>query len=362
MFLVVKCQHASGACQSHSCPVLSLHEASWKYTELSHSTPPFLTLHFHEKDLSPTLRLGRYSLRLGIFFHFALWPYALRNTALLHNNLSVLKDGTSWLKLFSSIRVGANMKHMHTIACPVFALQNALASGNQLPQWSPRAHLGLNLGPSPIHARNVYLVLNLTTGCVSPQYHCRFDNFFEMTRHGRPEISCTICWQQLAGLMRAGQCLSDLIAPMQPKTVSHENSLVSVPNTLDKFLISQVDFGSMEDDGCVTSEASYINISSVNHQSGSRMPRNLRPLQVPEGDTTINPKVSASTSQHGRARTMSQKMAESTAQWNFYGNQGMHHMANTSKLSIWETAEDVFRDKHLEIQECMRNPLRSMPR
>jgi hypothetical protein len=34
--------------------------------------------------------------------HFALWPYALQNTAYLHNNLPVLKDGTSRLELFSS--------------------------------------------------------------------------------------------------------------------------------------------------------------------------------------------------------------------------------------------------------------------
>ncbi len=218
---------------------------------------------------------------------------------------------------------------MHTFACPVFALQNALASGNQLPRWSPRARLGLNLGPSPIHARNVYLVLNLTTGCVSPQYHCCFDNFFETTHHGGPDISSTICWQQLAGLTRAGQFLSDLIAPTQPNTVLRENSSVSIPNTLDKFLISQVDFSSTEDDRSITSEASHIDILSVNHQSGSRTPRNLQPLQVPEGDTTVNPNVSAGTSQRGRIRTMSQKMAESTAQWNFYGNRGMHYMANT---------------------------------
>ena len=54
MFLAVTCQHVSGACQSHSCPVLSLREASQKYIELSPSTPPFLTLQFHEKDLTPT--------------------------------------------------------------------------------------------------------------------------------------------------------------------------------------------------------------------------------------------------------------------------------------------------------------------
>jgi hypothetical protein len=132
--------------------------------------------------------------------HFALWPYTLRNAALLHNALPVLEDGTSRLELFSSICVGCNMKHVHTFGCPVFALQNALASGNQLPRWSPCAHLGLNLGPSPMHARNVDLVLNLITGCVSPQYHCRFNDFFETTHHGGPDVSGTICWQQLAGL------------------------------------------------------------------------------------------------------------------------------------------------------------------
>ncbi len=35
--------------------------------------------------------------------HFVLWPYALRNAALLHNSLPVLEDGTSRLELFSSI-------------------------------------------------------------------------------------------------------------------------------------------------------------------------------------------------------------------------------------------------------------------
>ncbi len=108
--------------------------------------------------------------------HFALWPYAMRNAAYLHNNLPVLEDGTSRLELFSSIQVGRNLKHVHTFGCLVFALQNMLASGNQLPRWSPRAHLGLNLGPIPMHARNDSHVLKLVTGCVSPQYHCHINN------------------------------------------------------------------------------------------------------------------------------------------------------------------------------------------
>jgi hypothetical protein len=41
-----------------------------------------------------------------------------------------------------------------------------------------------------------------------------------MTRHGRPDVSNTICWQQLAGLYRAAQIFSDLAQPMQFSTVS----------------------------------------------------------------------------------------------------------------------------------------------
>jgi hypothetical protein len=175
--------------------------------------------------------------------HFALWPYALHNPALLNNSLPVLEDGTSRLELFSSIQVGCNMKHVHTFTCPVFTLQNALASGKSLPRWSPRARLGLNLGPSPTHARNVYLVLNLMTGCVSPQYPCQFDeDFFETTRLGRPDVSNTICCQQLAGLSQVAQFLSDLSRPMQSSMVSRAIPLQNRPDDLDDFSMPQVDF------------------------------------------------------------------------------------------------------------------------
>ncbi len=174
--------------------------------------------------------------------NFALWPYALHIAALLHNSLPVLEDGTSRLELFSSIQVGCNMKHVHTFACPVFALQNALASGKSLPRWSPHARLGLNLEPSPTHARNIYLVLNLMTGCVSPQYHCQFDDFFETTHHGRPDVSNTICWQQLAGLSCAAQILSDLARPRQSSMVSQTIPLENRPDDLDDFSMPPVNF------------------------------------------------------------------------------------------------------------------------
>jgi hypothetical protein len=92
------------------------------------------------------------------------------------------------------------MKHHHAFGCPVFALENDLAAGSSILHWSPHACLGVNLGSSPSHARNIYLVLNLHTGSVSPQYHCQFDDFFETVRHGGPDISVPTAWQQLSGL------------------------------------------------------------------------------------------------------------------------------------------------------------------
>ncbi len=50
------------------------------------------------------------------------------------------------------------------------------------------------LGSSPSHARYVYLVLNLHTGCVSLQYHCRFEDISKTVRHGGPNVSVLTAW------------------------------------------------------------------------------------------------------------------------------------------------------------------------
>ena len=65
--------------------------------------------------------------------HLAFWPYALRHACYLYNNLPILNNDTPRLEKFSGIRIGIRMKDLHAFGCPVFALQNALASGNTLP-------------------------------------------------------------------------------------------------------------------------------------------------------------------------------------------------------------------------------------
>jgi hypothetical protein len=200
----------------------------------------------------------------------ALWPYALQNAAYLHNNLPVPEDGTSRLELFISIQVGSNLRHVHTFGCPVFALQNVLASGSQLPRWSTHARLGLNLRPSPMHARNVYLVLNLVTGCVSPQYHCCFDDFFETTRHSAPDVSVTICWQQLANLDCAKMAISKVSVPMVSVPIQHsimysETPSAEEPHTMSNLVYDHNTFDTTSDDNCV-SEASQVSENSCTSQ------------------------------------------------------------------------------------------------
>jgi hypothetical protein len=107
------------------------------------------------------------------------------------------------LEMFSSIRVGSSMKTLHTFGCPVFALHHALAGGKSIPQWYPGSHIGLYLRPSPLHACNMHLVLSLTTGLVSPQFHCRFNNFFETCNYEVLDMDISSTWQRLAGLKRA---------------------------------------------------------------------------------------------------------------------------------------------------------------
>jgi hypothetical protein len=279
--------------------------------------------------------------------HLALWPYALRNAALLFNTLPVLEGGSSRLELFSSICVGANMKHMHTFGCPVFALNNVLALGKSIPRWSPRARIGLNLGPSPLHARNVYLVLNLHTGLVSPQYHCRFDDFFETTRQGSPEVSDTITWQKLANLDRAYDILQNVLQPILHGTnpgLSQSDSDVPLENPQ----VTRMDTPVTPENPEFAADTDWDSHSDASGESQDTE------LLLSEGDTPSENN-SAGTSLRGRVRTMSRRMADSVSQRDFYGTSNMHYMAH--KSTIGGTDEDLLHDAHLDLQERMRNPI-----
>ncbi|KAL7460329.1 hypothetical protein ACHAXS_000789, partial [Conticribra weissflogii] len=82
----------------------------------------------------------------------------------------------------------------------VLPSQEALQGGSTVPKWNQQARLGVNLGPSSFHTCNVNLILNPTTGLVSPQFHVSFDDFFETILYQDSDTSVDPTWKVLAGL------------------------------------------------------------------------------------------------------------------------------------------------------------------
>ncbi len=140
------------------------------------------------------------------------------------------------------------------------------------------------------------------TGCEYPQYHCQFDDFFEMTRHGRPDVSDTICWQQLAQLSCMAQIISNFAWPTHSSMVSQAIPLENRPSTLNDFSVSQEDFDVMLDG------KSFADGESQATASSGIFCTSQAPYQT-EGVTPIKPTVTASTSRSGRVCTMSRRTA-----------------------------------------------------
>jgi hypothetical protein len=122
---------------------------------------------------------------------------------------------------------------------------------------------------------------------------------------------------------------------MYPETPSEDAVSLEEISVIPPFHEFAADNQSVSDgDSQVTENAQPSHQSQASHQN--------------EGVTSVEPTVTAGTSQRGQVCTMSRRMAESVAQ-------GMHHMAHQSTLS--ETDEDLFHNAHLELQEKMQNPI-----
>ncbi len=82
----------------------------------------------------------------------------------------------------------------------MYVLNPALQDGKKIPKWDPRACLGLFLGFSDLHSSQVPMVLNVTTGWISPQFHVIFDDKFD-TVHSLPvDQPLTEQWNQILRL------------------------------------------------------------------------------------------------------------------------------------------------------------------
>ena len=117
------------------------------------------------------------------------WPYAMRMANASVNNSPNMQDKfkRSPTDIMFNTYVQMNVKHWYPFACPVYVLDSKLQDEKRIyHKWESRSRVGIYLGHSPLHARNIALVLNMETGLVSPQFHVRFEKTFETIRENPP--------------------------------------------------------------------------------------------------------------------------------------------------------------------------------
>lgn len=128
-----------------------------------------------------------------------LWPYPLLMASESLNNSPQPWDSArrTATQMIGKTTVNINAKHYKPFGCPCYVLANALQQNNPYHKWRERAKVGIYLGPSAQHGRNVALVLDRKTGLVSPQFHVNFDPTFKVVS----QDNFTSEWQFKAGFV-----------------------------------------------------------------------------------------------------------------------------------------------------------------
>jgi hypothetical protein len=131
--------------------------------------------------------------------HNKVWPYAMRMANDVSNFAPGIRDAISPIEKLTQVAVAPRVRRSHTFGSPVYVLENKLQTGKSIPKWNEKSRIGLYLGSSPRHSRNVALVLNLRTGHVSPQFHVLFDDLFETLRSSSANSVPSSQWQVQTG-------------------------------------------------------------------------------------------------------------------------------------------------------------------
>ena len=313
--------------------------------------------------------LGRWPSAVDL----ALWPYAFRNAAYIHNYLPCDEEGRSRIELFSGSTVMTNISQFHTFGCPVYALDSDLASGKSIGRWMPRARLGLNLGPSPHHARSVSLVLHLSTGLVSPQFHCRHDDFFETVPDAPKEDAQ---WKFAAHFksITVPNEMTSSPAPAFPIDQASSPPPSNTPISPPEGVIAEipaVSEGDIDDDHDAVIVDSPSSAPSSYDQSddwvavedASTVPVDPEPASPSLPSITDTSTPNGNVSARGRIRRPTQRLQESsdptTKAW---GKSSKTYIGLTSTSFHSDPVRnpidyDAEHDEHLLMQERMRHPI-----
>ena len=108
-----------------------------------------------------------------------LWPMAVKHACFLYNHVPNHTTGLSPSDLFTRTRwPQKKFLDIHVWGCPVYVLEKSLQDGKKIPKWKPRSSRAIYMGISHKHASSVPLVLNTSTGAITPQFHIVFDDWF----------------------------------------------------------------------------------------------------------------------------------------------------------------------------------------
>ena len=245
-----------------------------------------------------------------------LWPFAIRFANEVMNEAPASNDDQSPIEKFSSVNVSTKLSQLHTFGSPVYVLDAKLQQGKRIQKWTNRSRVGVYLGPSPRHSRKVALVLSLTTGHVSPQFHCQFDDLFDTRRKssGNPNIPSQ--WQGKTGFINADATpdykIDDRHNDNDEATRTYSTNHLPDPSEL------------WQD---VANESSSV--ASMNQRSTEE-------TELPDVDANLR----RSTRPHVRTERMQQAIDDGAL--NF-----------TSLYVPW----DVFHDQSLDEQERMEDPI-----
>ena len=165
-----------------------------------------------------------------------LWPYAVKmaSESLNHTPNLQLDSRQSAMEAFSGTQVTINPKHWQHFGCPIYVADRQIQDQKPIHKWADRSRVGIYLGTSPLHARNVALVLSLQSGLVSPQFHVRFDPKFQTLRKSFGEKQPASEWQIKCGFIAKKSTKKEVkmdipTPPIRDLLPDHESSQQPIP-------------------------------------------------------------------------------------------------------------------------------------
>jgi hypothetical protein len=129
-----------------------------------------------------------------------LWPFALEHSAYLWNHLPRSDTRLPPQELYTgSLFVSYDhLARLYTFGCPVYVLHPHLQDGHKVPEWQHQARCGRFLGYSMEHSPSIGLILNTTTGNISPQYHVvHYDYFITVPSVDSTKTFDAASWQAI---------------------------------------------------------------------------------------------------------------------------------------------------------------------